>query len=44
MFDFNVVSARRRKYKQFEQQIWEAIYWRLNKNKIGLVGEEKLEY
>ena len=28
MFDFYAVSSMRRKYKQFEQQIWETINWK----------------
>ena len=33
MFDFDALFSRRIKYRQFEQHIWETIYWRLNKNK-----------
>ena len=41
MFDLNEVSNMGINYKQFEQQIWDLIYYKLNKNKHLLVGEEQ---
>ena len=40
-FDFNVLYNRSIKYKIFEQNSWEMIYWKLDKNKHQLVGGEQ---